>query len=329
MILGEAERASLADFIAASAAADRVEIRALEPLAGGAIQENWLIDVALTGGLAGPSLAMVLRTDAPSRIAVSHGRAEEFAILKAAFAMGVMVPEPLWLCTDAAVLGKPFYLMRRVPGVAAGHRIVRDADLAPDRDALAERLGRELALLHRIHPPRADLAFLEMPEPDPATHTIVQCRRFLDRLGVPRPALEWGLRWAERNAPDNRTGNYMVDAKGLTGILDWEFAQWGDPMADIGWFCARCWRFGRDDLEAGGIAGRGPFYRGYAAESGHAIEGATVHFWEVMAHIRWAVIASMQAARHISGEQRSLELALTGRLVPELEWQVLQMIEGA
>jgi aminoglycoside phosphotransferase (APT) family kinase protein len=158
-------------------------------------------------------------------------------------------------------------------------------------------------------------------------------------MDTPRPALEWALRWAERNAPESpdvvlthqdfRTGNYMVDAGGLTGILDWEFAAWGDPMCDVGWFCARCWRFGRDDLEAGGIAGRPPFYRGYVAESGRAIEGSSVYYWEVMAHVRWAVIALLQAARHLTGEQRSLELALTGRLVPELEWGALQMIEGA
>eukprot|EP01035_Chromulina_nebulosa_P049233 gene49233-66860_t len=36
----------------------------------------------------------------------------------------------------------------------------------------------------------------------------------------------------------------MVNATGLTGILDWEFAAWGDPHEDIGWLCARCWRFG-------------------------------------------------------------------------------------
>ena len=47
-----------------------------------------------------------------------------------------------------------------------------------------------------------------------------------------------------------------------------------------------------------------------------------------MAHIRWAVIAADQAMRHISGEERSLELALTGHIVPELEWEILAMSEA-
>ena len=38
-----------------------------------------------------------------------------------------------------------------------------------------------------------------------------------------------------------------------------------------------------------------------------------------MAHLRWAVIALEQGHRHVSGRELSLELALTGRMVPELE----------
>ena len=54
-----------------------------------------------------------------------------------------------------------------------------------------------------------------------------------------------------------------------------------------------------------------------------------MHYWEVAAHVRWAVIALQQAARHLSGEERSLELALTGRLVPELELEILNLIDAA
>ena len=47
-----------------------------------------------------------------------------------------------------------------------------------------------------------------------------------------------------------------------------------------------------------------------------------------MAHVRWAVIACQQAARHVSGEQLSLELALTQHLVPELELEILIRTQG-
>src|SRR5262249_15157246 len=147
-------------------------IAAAEPLRGGAIQENWLVSAEIGG----QAQELVLRTDAPSALAFSHGRAEEFAILRAAHRAGVAVPEPLWLCRDPAVLGANFYLMRRIAGVAQGHRLVKDMSLAPDRGALAERLGAELARIHAIRPGELGLEFLPMPQESPARAAIAGLR---------------------------------------------------------------------------------------------------------------------------------------------------------
>jgi len=333
-------RPALQAFLADAAGARGAILGEVRPLSGGAIQENWLLTVEFDGGELPGRQDLVLRSDAPTAVAASLGRAQEFLVLRAAQAAGVTVPAPLWLCEDPGVLGRPFYVMQRLEGVAAGHRVVKDRDLGGDRDALAQRLGRELARIHRIVPPRGDLAFLGPPAADPARAAVQRYRAYLDALGRPRPGLEWGLRWCELQAPtpgeivllhqDFRTGNYMIDEHGLTGILDWEFCAWGDPMSDVGWFCARCWRFGRDELEAGGIAPRAPFYRGYEAESGRPVDPARVAYWEVMAHLRWAVIALQQGARTLDGGEGSLELALTGRVYPpDLELAVLAMTPPA
>jgi aminoglycoside phosphotransferase (APT) family kinase protein len=324
-------RGRLAEFIAAASAEPIGSIEAV-PLAGGAIQENWLVTV----DLGGRRQELVLRTDAPSCVAVSHGRPEEFAILRVAHRAGVTVPEPLWLCRDPVVLGQVFYLMRRAQGVAAGYRVVKDKRLGGDRVKLAERLGSELARIHTIKPGTPGLEFLAMPTASPALDQVALLRADLDRRSAGYPVLEWGLRWAERNAPplgdivlvhqDFRSGNYMIDETGLTAILDWEFGAWGDPMADIGWFCAKCWRYGEDALEAGGIASRADFYRGYAAAGGRPVDPTVVHFWEIMAHLRWAIIALQQADRHILGQERSLELALTGRVLAEVELGAIDLI---
>jgi len=317
---------ALETFLAAQAGAEAVDIADARPLSGGAIQENWLLDITLHGGPFAGRLEAVLRTDAPSAVAVSRSRAEEFAVLKVAHAAGVTVPEPLWLCEDLNVLGKSFYIMRRVAGTAAPHRLMKNKDLGGDRDRLAERLGAELARIHAITPPRAELAFLGAPPADPAGAAIARYRAHLDDLGGEYLALEWGLRWCELHKPapqgpvllhqDFRTGNYMVDRQGLTGILDWEFADWGDPMSDLGWFCAACWRYAHPELEAGGIAPREALYRGYESVAGRKVDAEAVAYWEVMAHIRWAVIALQQGERTLSGGEDSLELALTGRLYP-------------
>jgi aminoglycoside phosphotransferase (APT) family kinase protein len=295
-------------FIASAAQAPGVEISRVHPLQGGAIQENWALDVEIDGGERAGRHALVLRADAPSRVAASHRRADEFALIAVAHAAGVTVPEPYWLCTDPEVIGRAFYLMRRMPGVAAGHRLVKETTLGGPREALAERLGRELARIHAITPQsiagfagRHSYDFLGAPSPNPALDRVALYRRWLDELEQARPALEWSLRWLELHArsaaevtlvhQDFRTGNYLVDEHGLTAILDWEFCAWGDPLSDIGWFCAECWRFGAADREAGGIAKRAPFYRGYEEASGRRIDPAAVHYWEVAAHVRWAVIA--------------------------------------
>jgi len=320
----------LAASIAAATGARDVRVERFERLAGGAIQENYALDVRIDGR----QEALVLRKDAPSRIAGSCTRGEEFALLRAAFAAGVRVPEPLWLGADPAFADGQFFVMRRCGGTAIGRRVVRDAALGGDRATLAARLAEQLARIHTIRPPRADLAFLE-PAPG-ARGFLRDAYAFLDATGRVEPALELGLRWLDVNAPslqetvllhhDFRTGNYLVDERGITAILDWEFAGWGDPHEDIGWFCAWCWRFGADDLEAGGIGTRSDFYGAYERASGRRVDDERVRYWETFAHARWGVIARHQAERHRSGAQRSLELALIATLEPELDDMLLRRI---
>lgn len=321
-------------FLAHASGATTAAVESASLLSGGAIQENWLLTVNFQGGSHDGVLDCVLRSDAPSGVSASHSRAQEFALLQAAFAAGVTVPEPLWL-GDKSVFGRDFFVMRKANGTAAGFRIVKDEKLGGDKELLTERMGEEMAKLHSIKPPCADLSFLKMPEPSPALQGIREFRDFLDEHHTAFPALEWGVRWLEKNAPataelvlahrDWRTGNYMVDENGLTAVLDWEFAAWSDRLEDLGWFCARCWRFGQFAKEAGGIGSREALYRGYEKIHGQPVDRAAVFFWEVYAHVRWAIIATQQGERHVSGREPSLELALTAHIVPELELEILNM----
>lgn len=327
----------LAAFLSEKAASP-VRIEAFARLPGGAIQENWRLDIAVDKGKWQGRHELVLRHDAPTAVAASHGRVREFRLLEAAHKAGVTVPAPFLLCEDSAVLGGPFFIMRRVMGEAAGHRLTK----RPADPTLTARLGEELARIHAITPdaPAANaLSFLPPLQEAPSLARIALYRRWLDGLQAPRPALEWGLRRLELTAPakseivlchrDFRTGNYMVDDGALTGILDWEFASWGEPEEDIGWFCARCWRFAAPEREAGGIADRKPFYDAYKKASGRRIDAMRVAWWETMAHVRWAVIGCQQAERYTVGGEQSLELALTAHVVPELELEVLRLTAEA
>jgi aminoglycoside phosphotransferase (APT) family kinase protein len=279
----------------------------------------------------------VVRSDAPSRIAASLSRPQEFHVLQAACEAGVTAPRPYWLCDDGSVLDQPFYVMARAHGSAAGHAMTRG--LAPGQArALTRRLGQELGKLHKVRPPEARLAFLPVPEGSPARARVQTYRAALAAIAGAHPVLEWALNWLDAHAPggdtvalchgDFRTGNYMAQDGELTAILDWEFAAWSDPGEDLGWLCSPSWRFGKPDKEVGGIGDKADLFAGYEQASGAAVDPDRVRYWEAMALLRWAVIALQQAQRHISGEQPSLELALTGRMLPEIEFDLLNHIRA-
>lgn len=326
--------ATLEAFVQQQAKAAKVTAKLIGRLGGGAIQENWALDLDIDGVLH----ETVLRADAPSGIAESWGKAQEFALLKVAHAAGVKAPQPLWLESSGQVIGQPFHITSRLKGSADPRKLVRALEEEAG-DALAHELGAELAKLHKVIPAYApkDLAFLPAASTDLLASRIARFRGQLDQLPEAQPVLEWAINRLEDEAPayqrgletvtfchrDFRTGNYLVADEKLSGILDFEFAGWSDPYEDLGWFCARCWRFGMAGAEAGGIGSRAAFYAGYEAGSGHAVDDAQVRFWEQMAAVRWSIMALEQAERHLSGRERSLELALTGLVALETEYDLL------
>ena len=322
--------AALDAWLARALAAGEARVEKAEKLSGGAIQESWGLDVRADGTLH----ALVLRKDSEGTIAESRSRRDEHLLLEAAYAAGVMVPRPIAFCEDPALAGGPFALVERVTGTGYGPKVVRDTTLGGDRAALGRDLGRQLARIHAISPNEDLAAVLGGKPTDPARAEVARLRAALDALGADRPGLEWALRWAERHAPapgevvvthqDFRTGNFMIGPAGLTAILDWEFAGWSDPMADLGWFCAECWRFSRPDLEAGGLCDRAPFEEGYEGESGRRADPARVRWWELIAHVRWAVIALQQGRRRASGTE-ALSLALTARIADTVELMALRL----
>ena len=327
----------LADYIADRTGAPHAQVDTFSKLSGGAIQDNYALSIVLEGGYQPGRQEYVVRCEAPSGVSDSLTRPQEFSVLKKAFEAGVTVPEPLWLCDDKSVIGLTFYVMSRATGTASPQKLV-GADMAEvQRSKLTRQLGRELGRLHQIKPPVSSLEFLPVPTESAARTRIDLYRYYLSAIGEPHPVLEWALNWLEDHQPacgpsvlchcDFRTGNYMVDQGRLTAVLDWEFATWSDPAEDLGWLCCRSWRFGADAREVGGIGHKADLFAGYEEVTGATPDPDRVAYWEVMALVRWAVIALQQAERHLSGEQSSLELALTGRMLPQMEYDLLQQIQ--
>ncbi len=325
------------------------KITMIKPLIGGACQDNYALDLAI--GEASPA-EYVLRTDKGKALEASLNRVDEYRVIEAACKAGVRTPKPFLLEPSSDVIGHPFYLMERISGTAIARKLLTDESLTDARAKLPYELAQVLARIHTIKPPDVPtltdpVAFLEKHEGARSTKwqgrstaaevAVIDALHALDKLDDAYPAIELALRWLIRSAPpereitlthgDFRTGNFMLTPDGLSGVLDWEFAHFGDPMEDIAWLCMRDWRFGRDDRHVGGFADREPFYRAYEAASGRQVDPAIVHYWEIFGNLRWAWGAVQQAQRHLSGADRSIELAAIGRRVVEMEFEALYLIE--
>jgi aminoglycoside phosphotransferase (APT) family kinase protein len=298
-------------------------VSGLRRLPGGASRTTSLVELRAADGTA---RSVVLQQDRGT-IAGQDDRARvEADLLAAAGAAGVPVPGVVAAGT-ADGLPPGWLVVERMEGESIPRRILRDPEWAGARSLLAAQCGRALAAIHGIDPSTID----GLPPHDP----LGDPRAVLDVLGEARPALELGLRWLEANRPpplaattvhgDFRMGNLMVSDRGLAAVLDWELAHAGEAAEDIGWLCAPAWRFGGPG-RVGGFGDLETLLDAYAAAGGERPDEARVHWWEVYATVKWAVICTLQASAHLTGRTRSLELAAVGRRVGESEWDLFGLL---
>lgn len=320
----------------------RVRIEDLRSMTGGATREAFRLDAVVERpGEAPATHPLVLLVFRPGGQR-AFGAGDEVRLLDALVRIGAPVPRPFAAGEEA--LGRPFYLMERVPGEAIGRRIVREERFARAREVLPDQLARALAAIHRV--PLADGSLDFLPGPTPggsiAASDVERLEQLYRAIAVePHPVFEITLRWLRANLPaerpgaspalvhgDFRIGNVLVDEDGLRAVLDWELAHRGDPLEDLGWICVRSWRFGNDRLALGGIADREALFSAYEEAVGHGVDRAALRFWEVYGNLRWGVFTLVQVRGFLEGVVPSIELASIGRRTAETEWELLRLIEG-
>jgi len=298
------------------------EVEISEPvlLAGGASKEAWAVD-------ADGERLLVRR----AAVGVIHRHtltlADEFEVLRAAFEAGVTVPRPYGYVPDLA--GREAFVMERLEGETIGRRIVQRAELASARVRLPVQMAEELARIHAIPAPR--LPFLVEARLE---RTVAE----LDEIGEPHPAIELGLWWLRENRPaprpvvvahgDFRIGNLVVrEDVGLAGVLDWEFAHLDDPVRDLAFGLVRAWRFGLPEKRLGGVGAVEPYLDRYNELTGFDVSPEELDYWEVAGNVGWAIGCLTQAQRHLGGLDRSVELAILGRLGAEVEYEICHLLE--
>ncbi|GAC1587411.1 MAG: phosphotransferase family protein [Acidimicrobiales bacterium] len=301
------------------------EVVGLSRLSGGASRETWAFDVRRAGAT---HERLILRRDPPGAPRMGPGGMRmEARVLAAASAGGVPVPRILSASDDFDEVGAAYIVMERIDGETIPRKILRDDAYASARRNLAAQCGTVLARLHRLSPD-GSLGLTD-------TDQVAQYRETLDTLGEPHPAFELGFRWLEANRPqtqrrsivhgDFRNGNLIVGPDGLRAVLDWELAHAGDPLEDLGWLCVKAWRFGVD-RPVGGFGSYEDLLGAYEAESGTAVDGEALRWWQALGTLKWGIMCIMQATAHTSGMIRSVELAAIGRRVCENEWDLLDLL---
>jgi aminoglycoside phosphotransferase (APT) family kinase protein len=165
----------------------------------------------------------------------------------------VPVPEPILSCADPAVIGASFFLMEDLSGDAIRFELpAAFAAMEQAPRAIAEQVVDALATLHTTDPAGVGLADLSKP----TGYIERQVRLWQGQLDYARvrpvPDLDRTSEWLEHNLPEDVGrpslvhGDYKLDnvifsttaPPKLLGVVDWEMAALGDPLADLGWLLA-------------------------------------------------------------------------------------------
>jgi aminoglycoside phosphotransferase (APT) family kinase protein len=265
----------------------------------------------------------------------------EHGILAALHPLGVPVPRPVAVCTDATVIGAPFYVMEHVGGLilrgALPPLMAESPDVAAQLAALSRTCADTLAQLHAVPIAGTSLASLGRPEGyvqrqvegwtrrwhASRTHDVPEMDEVAAWLAAHRPA-EGGVSLVHN---DFKLDNLVLapDASRVRAILDWEMATIGDPLLDLGTTLAY-WVEAGDapifrSLGLGvtalpGAYTRAEFVAAYAAARG--IETPDVRFALAFGRFKVAVIAQQIYARFVRGMTADARFGKLGEVVEAL-----------
>lgn len=314
-------------------------VTGLARVGGGASRETWAFDARwIEDGAGAVERGLIIRRDPPASLLESNASLE-FELYTALAGSSVPVPRVLWIEHDGASLERPFFVMERLPGASdgTGQMLASSPDYAGARPLVTRQHAEILAAIHAFD--IDGIASLDRPAAaaESAAHEIARWERTMraDML-EPQPTFEMAFSWLKRHLPppperlalvhgDYRTGNFLVDQSGITGVLDWEMAHAGDPIEDIGWLCMKSWRMARDE-RIGGICGRDEFIALYEQAGGGKVDRDALKFWEVFSNVKFAIIFITGTKSIVQGKTPDITLALTAFINPGLEIELLELI---
>jgi aminoglycoside phosphotransferase (APT) family kinase protein len=206
-------------------------------------------------------------------LATAHDMGREHKILAALAKTDVPVAPVLGLCTDEAVNGAPFYVMRFVDGVVLDTSAAVRQHVPPaERMPLGWHVIEVLAKLHRVDIDAVGLGDLGKRE----SYLDRQIHRWRTQWEKSKtrelPAMEEVGDALERLKPpqtrtgivhgDYRIGNMLARDGCIQAVLDWELCALGDPLADVGFLMNNWAEPGEEDGPASRGAAQAPTVAG-------------------------------------------------------------------
>ncbi|MGE5371178.1 MAG: phosphotransferase family protein [Solirubrobacterales bacterium] len=179
----------------------------------------------------------------------AHDMGREYKILSALKPVFPYCPQPLVYTEDEAVMGCPFYVMERIPGIILRRDLPKGMELNPkEARTLSENLITVQYKLHSVDYAKAGLADFGKPEGYVRRQVEGWSGRYRDAKTPDAPDFEKVMQWLHDKMPgesgivgiihnDFKFDNAVLDPSNpmeIIGILDWEMATLGDPLMDLG-----------------------------------------------------------------------------------------------
>ena len=283
-----------------------------------------------------------------SKVKSAHDMGREYTVLSKLNAVYPPAPAPLAFCEDESVIGAPFYVMERMKGV-----ILRSAK--PQGLATTPELVRgccqafidNLSRLHALDYKAIGLDALYKGD----TYVERQVKGWAKRYAGSRtddiPEIDRIIAWLHDRIPadtgaalihnDYKFDNLVLEPNNLTriaGVLDWEMATIGDPLADLGTTLG--YWIQHDDAEMQvvqcflttepGAMTRMELAEAYAAHTGRDI--TNILFYYILALLKLAVIVQQIYYRYKQGLTQDDRFAMLGVMVHMLGRKAVASIES-
>lgn len=322
------------------------------------LKDKGLLDKAalsvkpLTGGQSNPTFLLtsgqqryVLRKKPPGPLLPSaHAVDREYRVMQALQSSDVPVPKLFVFSEDVDVVGTPFYIMEYLDG-----RVIVDQSLPAlskkDRTLVYRDMNRVIAALHTVDYAQVGLDTFGKPGNYFGRQIARWSRQYKEANTEDIAELHALIDWLPANIPAGEQtsivhGDYRLDNLVLhptepraIGLLDWELATLGHPLADFAYHCmswhipATLWRgIGGLDLAALGIPDEAQYLKQYSEATG--LDGAE-HWDFYIAYnlFRMAAILQGIARRAADGTAASSDALETGskaRPLAEIGWKYAQ-----